>query len=309
MLNQSASPTSTRSSLPDALTVITQSPLLTHTLVPPARARFGRTHEPPPINRIASALAKAAKPLPGTQLFDGCVLDRSPALLEESYRLRYQVYCVERGFLSPDDYPQATERDQYDQSSVHIGAIDRAGNLAGTGRLIFPYDGSLPTLERCVAAPVAGSLWGPTTRWVEVSRLSMSRSYAHTAVGSDMVDRAIPDHRSVVLLTLLKGLYQGARRAGATHLLVSIERSLHRMLWRQGFPFRQMGPQFEYLGPVAPYAMDVREFEDRILAGQFPAISDFVESRKPFASPRHGAVTPMAREFSSTLPAPASLAG
>src|SRR4051812_4367815 len=56
--------------------------------------------------------------------FTASVVDRTPALLDDSYRLRHQVYCNERQFLAAADYPDGLESDELDASSVHVGAID-----------------------------------------------------------------------------------------------------------------------------------------------------------------------------------------
>ena len=76
----------------------------------------------------------------GTSAFNACEIDNAPALLQHSYRLRYQVYCLERRFLRPEDYPQGTETDEFDPHSIHIGAMDRRGTLAGTARLVLPRE-------------------------------------------------------------------------------------------------------------------------------------------------------------------------
>lgn len=65
----------------------------------------------------------------------------TPALLEEAFRLRYEVYCQE-GLLPgfhPEDYPDGLERDIYDYEhrSVHSLLRHRAtGTNAGTVRLV-----------------------------------------------------------------------------------------------------------------------------------------------------------------------------
>ncbi|MGH8585199.1 MAG: PEP-CTERM/exosortase system-associated acyltransferase [Gammaproteobacteria bacterium] len=66
----------------------------------------------------------------------------TPALLEEAFRLRYQVYCQEGclpGF-DPLDYPDGLERDIYDYEhrSVHCLLRHRpTGSNAGTVRLVL----------------------------------------------------------------------------------------------------------------------------------------------------------------------------
>ena len=37
------------------------------------------------------------------------------AMLERAYELRYEVYCLDCGFLPSEDYPERRERDKYDE--------------------------------------------------------------------------------------------------------------------------------------------------------------------------------------------------
>src|SRR5437660_11896620 len=68
----------------------------------------------------------------------------TPSLLDEVYRLRYQVYCVERRFESTADQVDGREVDIDDPRSVHVLLIHRrTGAIAGTVRAILPL-GSNP---------------------------------------------------------------------------------------------------------------------------------------------------------------------
>ena len=60
--------------------------------------------------------------------FVGRTIDAAPHLLEQSYRLRYQVYCLERKFLRAEDYPEGLEHDEFDRHSIHVGAVDAPAN-------------------------------------------------------------------------------------------------------------------------------------------------------------------------------------
>ncbi len=214
--------------------------------------------------------------------FTTSVIDRLPALLRNSYRLRHQVYCLERQFLAAADYPDGLERDEFDASSVHVGAVDTCGTLAGTARLILPLQNRLPTLEYCsFPATGGGPLWNAKARWVEASRLSVSRSYGAAVRATDGTMQAGTNDRGPVFLAILMGLYHASRRLEATHWLVSIEPSLQRLLARAGFPFRQLGPGFDYLGTVAAYSMDLREFEEVVASGRYPALVDFLAGCAP----------------------------
>ena len=58
----------------------------------------------------------------GPAAIEGRLIDNDPELMERSYRLRYQVYCVERGFLDAGDYPEQLERDEFDRYSFMSGS-------------------------------------------------------------------------------------------------------------------------------------------------------------------------------------------
>jgi N-acyl amino acid synthase of PEP-CTERM/exosortase system len=201
------------------------------------------------------------------------VIDPFPHLLQDSYRLRYQVYCVERGFLPAGEYPLAFESDAFDSNSIHVGAVDDRGHLAGTARLVLPIDGTLPTVHHCTADTIDRQLWGPERRWAEVSRLSVSRSY-----GDGAKDGVHPVQRGPILIEVSRVLYLASQEIGVTHWLVSIERSLQRLLTRIGFPLRQLGPEFDYLGPVAPYSLDLDELGSISRSGRFPQLAGFERS-------------------------------
>jgi N-acyl amino acid synthase of PEP-CTERM/exosortase system len=221
--------------------------------------------------------------------FEARVVDGIPRLLEQTYRLRYQVYCRERKFLNADDYPLGLEIDEYDAFSVHIGAIDRNGELAGTARVVMSGPLGLPLFRYCTLFTADAELYRPG-QVVEVSRLSVSRSYKRRT-GDDgygcrePLDRsALADRRRLdgqVLLTLLKGVYHVSRHLGATHWLAATEKSLLRILTRYGFPSRRIGPESDYFGLVAPSAMDLQEFERVIASRAFPLLEEFAWRPQP----------------------------
>src|SRR5450759_1105965 len=72
-------------------------------------------------------------------------------LIEESYRLRYQVYCLERHFL---EGASGIESDEFDANSCHTVLLNRAsGEVVGSARLVlgsnwYPHD-SFPMQRFC----------------------------------------------------------------------------------------------------------------------------------------------------------------
>jgi N-acyl-L-homoserine lactone synthetase len=195
-----------------------------------------------------------------TATFYARAIDDDPRLLEASYRLRYRVYCVERQFLDPAAHPDQRETDEFDGASVHLGVVDAFGELAGTARLIRPNPRGFPMFRYCAFFPEVQMLGTPHVIPFEVSRVAISRHYTRER------------RRTEPFLTLVKAMVQGARRAGATHLMGANEVSLHRRLVHFGFPYRISGPTADYYGPVAPCIMSLRELDEIIAAGRFPAL-------------------------------------
>jgi N-acyl amino acid synthase of PEP-CTERM/exosortase system len=237
-----------------------------------------------------------------TARFQARSLDDAPELLVQSYRLRYQVYCLERRFLLADDYPDRLERDAFDQHSVHVGVVDPCNELAGTARLVRNSDQGLPLFRRCTVFPWVVRADDPAVTLVEVSRLSISRQYSRRredgCLESSMIpesDRRLPpplherrSGRDEVFITLLKAIYQAAKRLRATHWVAATETSLQRRVVQYGVPFVLAGPESEYLGRIAPYVMSLAEFDAVILGGQIAALDDFFVGLEPEFRPASG---------------------
>jgi N-acyl amino acid synthase of PEP-CTERM/exosortase system len=234
-----------------------------------------------------------------TRHFDARTIDDDPRLLESSYRLRYQVYCLERKFLPADNYPHQLEIDEFDDRSMHVGAVDIRGELAGTIRGVRTSEAGFPLLRHCTISPQETALFESGHALVELSRLCVSRRYNRRAVdgfcgaGADGAASAPPegsgerrDGRGELFLSVMKAMYQATKRIGATHWIAAFEKSLHRMFTYHGFPFRQIGPESDYAGPVAPHAMDLREFDTVILNHRFPVLDEFIVGLEPEFRPR-----------------------
>lgn len=232
--------------------------------------------------------------------FHARILDDDPILLEQTYALRYQVYCLERGFLNAEDYPAHLEIDGFDRHSVHVGVLDAYGAVAGTARLVEPSVVGLPLFGHCHIVAGETDLHSETNKVVEVSRLAVSRNYRRrrddgfyglqgaTAVNSRTTEPDSSDRRNAtgLLVTLYRELYQASKRRGFTHWLVATEKSLQRLVSQYGFPFRVIGPEVEYFGRVAPYLMDLREFDKVILSGRFGVLVGFLDGLESEFMPR-----------------------
>jgi N-acyl-L-homoserine lactone synthetase len=90
---------------------------------------------------------------------------------EDVFSLRYRVFCLEKKWLNPEEYPDGKETDEYDQHSVHFLAANDTSKIVGTARAIFPSELGLPVFNNFedIATP------DDVERYVELSRLIVAK--------------------------------------------------------------------------------------------------------------------------------------
>ncbi|VEP16532.1 conserved hypothetical protein [Hyella patelloides LEGE 07179] len=77
-----------------------------------------------------------------SQYFSLLVADNQ-SLLQEVYKIRYQVYCEELNYESPENFPDGMETDIYDSHSIHCLLQHKpTGVYAGCVRIIIPQQES-----------------------------------------------------------------------------------------------------------------------------------------------------------------------
>jgi N-acyl amino acid synthase of PEP-CTERM/exosortase system len=204
------------------------------------------------------------------------------SLLIETYRVRYQVFCVERGFLDADAYPQLLETDEFDARSIHVLARHKQGHVAGTARLVLHSPCGFPIHSHCTFDDAYAYLRDPASplldHYSEISRLAVSKMFRQRADDTfyggaprpatdpklTQEPLVIPTTGPEIVTGIYKYLYHESKRLGITHWLVAMERSLDLMLRRMGFHFKPVGPEVDYYGPVRPYLATIAELEQAL---------------------------------------------
>lgn len=189
----------------------------------------------------------------------------SPELLQEVYRLRFQVYAKECRFISPDDYPAGMETDAFDKHSVHFGAFDDEGRIVGAVRLILPSSGKFLIEAQCGALPFGAGL-PPRGKHAEISRLTISKAFRRS-----LTPRNISDEKSSfyirkvspLALGLFQLIYEECRERGIYYCLALMEKPLALLMKLNGFVFKPIGPSVDFYGPVTPYLLFVRQLSDQ----------------------------------------------
>jgi len=170
-------------------------------------------------------------------------LAETPDGLREAQRLRYQVFCLERGIL-PGQAEGALETDEYDARARHV-VVRRRGSreLVGTVRLVLGSR-DRPTqclpMQRYCSPHLFKAL--PMETLGEISRFAISKERRGSGHPSD----------SLLRLALMQGILRVSVERGLTHWCAIMERSLLRLLQATGVHFAPLGPMVEAYGLRQP---------------------------------------------------------
>jgi N-acyl amino acid synthase of PEP-CTERM/exosortase system len=194
--------------------------------------------------------------------------------MQLAYALRYSVYCKELQFLDAGAYPDELERDAYDAQSAHFCSFNLKHELAGYVRLVscdgegrFPWQNYCTDVFEDVVLPSHHES-------AEISRLMVRSDYRRRRndllSGVALPDAPSPDsaerrtNRPQILLTLYRQMYKHSLTHGIRYWHAAMEQLLARSLQLMSFPFKKMGRETDYFGPVAPYLIDLRALEQRL---------------------------------------------
>ncbi len=192
------------------------------------------------------------------------VFPRSPDQLDDVFRLRYQVYCLERGF---EPARNGRESDRFDPFARHALVRDRASHQpVGTVRLVPPAPGDIllpfPINKACDPALLRHL---PLAHTAEISRFALSKSYRtdHGVTGS------------LLRLFLMRGVIALSGELGLTHWCALMEPCLMRLLRATSIHFQPLGGPVEHHGLRQPAVAVITEVLTRSAREQ-PLFWDFV---------------------------------
>jgi N-acyl amino acid synthase of PEP-CTERM/exosortase system len=187
------------------------------------------------------------------------------ALREASYRLRYEVYCVENTFLVAADYANGLETDEYDGRSLHaLLQHVPSGNFVGTVRMIMPVTAgdrlAIPFADLCREPGVHAGRILPHASTAEVSRFAISKTCRRRAEDGLYPNQYATPEQEAGARRLAHGLSLGLMVAvtqlglshGITHVCAVMDPLLVRLLNRLGVELIPIGPVVEYHGPRQP---------------------------------------------------------
>jgi N-acyl amino acid synthase of PEP-CTERM/exosortase system len=199
------------------------------------------------------------------RLFDDhyeVILADTEASRELHYKVRYQVYCVERGFESLTDFSAGQERDRWDTHAAPF-IVRRRDNGAWVAamRLVLPYAASFPleTLN-CLTPGHADHI--QRRRLGEISRICVIRAPNPHLSNSHLDHRfshVAPDHESQVMLGLFRTVMVYGLERGIDHCYLLVTDAFARLLRRIGVVLHSVGAATQHRGIRAPYLINLKE--------------------------------------------------
>ncbi|MES2626356.1 MAG: PEP-CTERM/exosortase system-associated acyltransferase [Pseudomonadota bacterium] len=225
-----------------------------------------------------------------------------PAFLSASFALRYEVYCKERRFLTPEKYPQKCESDHYDNHAVHVGGTNSNGEMVGTVRMVLHSALGFPMFEHCKIFPQYEYLTDLHVQkaTAEISRLAFTKHHrtfpkpevrsngevscediSSTVESATVNPTATKQDKADITLGIYKTIYQISKRRGITHWCAAMEKSLLRLMGRFHFAFTPIGPELDYYGPVTPYVVTLAEIEKGLRQHCPATYADFINGLEP----------------------------
>jgi N-acyl-L-homoserine lactone synthetase len=156
--------------------------------------------------------------------------------LQQCYRMRYQVYCEEKRWLSTRDFPNGMEKDFYDENAVHVMAFDNDFRLVGLMRILQKKDFKVLPFEKHPAMK-GKAFMAPDV--AELSRLIVTAK----------------KNRMDVTKGLLRAVYQTSRQMGIENWTIVIEPSLMRLLGIFDFVLEPLSLPAKYFGGFTQVAL------------------------------------------------------
>lgn len=227
---------------------------------------------PAPPSPLTSPAETRTSPQPSGRIdvlrhFDR-VFSETPATkaedIEEAFRLRYQVYCLDRHFEAADSCPSGMERDHYDDLAVHCLLKSRSNRKPiGTVRLVLPpatptWFTGLPLAKYALEDSIQEIMRLPAGTTAEVSRFAITRAAREILRDAPQPDQGLDGPCAeqrisdkllpYMSLGLIRGLIRLSVLNGVTHWCLAAEPCLLRRLRSFGLHFKPAGSLVEHRG-------------------------------------------------------------
>lgn len=201
------------------------------------------------------------------------------SLLDRAYRLRYQVYCLERRFEDASRNPDGRERDAFDAHAAHRLLVHaETGLIVGGVRLVLPRASRLgdcfPIQSVCRQGPLHPDKSAGLARTAEISRFCVSKAFRRLlskrrADGLPYAERPNVESAAylpLMTLELMQAVFEMSHEHGITDLCAAMEPSLLRLLSRLGLNFTPIGSVVSFHGMRQPCYASIAALSESLKA-------------------------------------------
>ncbi|ABB32266.1 hypothetical protein GeomeDRAFT_1534 [Geobacter metallireducens RCH3] len=217
-------------------------------------------------------------------------------LVKETFRLRYQVYCIENEFEPPSETSQQMETDEFDKNSVHsIIKYNKTGHSIGSVRMVLPnerdHTRSFPIQKICSHSIFTDRKLFSLYRPIEISRFCLSKELRTMAkpckhMCVQLTSTRAPFSPSLLnqhgpILGLIRGLVQMSSENHVTHWFAIMEPSLIRLLAKLAIYFKPVGSLINYHGMRQPCYIELSELLRRVFSEQ-PLVWEVLTNKGQF---------------------------
>ena len=179
-------------------------------------------------------------------------------------KIRYHVYCVERRFENPDDFPFGEEHDRWDDEHYTTHFIvrhRRSDQWVAAMRIILPNAPCFPLEALQCLTLTHPNRHLPRRELGEISRVCIIRSRTAHILNPYLgwnFSHVSKDGESEVFLGLIRAFILYGLHREIKHYYILVTAALARLSRRLGIVLHQAGVSVEHRGWRTPYLLDVQ---------------------------------------------------
>lgn len=201
------------------------------------------------------------------------------------YRLRYQVYCLEKGFEEPENFPKGEEFDQYDVCSTHFLVREKRTNKwVAALRLVMPGKQALPI--ECLGV-LDNEIRNSTVmeNAAEISRVCRIKDgvqfTSQNKVNITPIRKTACNENLLIMLSIIRAAIFFGKANGISHIFFLGRPALARLISRLYIPFKKVGKSCEYKGVRHPYLVSLENIVTNIANGS-PDIAQLMSAESAY---------------------------
>lgn len=163
--------------------------------------------------------------------------------LSEVFKLRYNVYCLEKKYLNSNHFLDGQETDEYDDKSIHFFVkATKVNKMVGYARLIPGSFYDILPLEKQFSA-IKDQNYSRDSLY-EVSRLIVDPGYRRNVLGGHFV-----------LYLLMYRILEYGLSSRVDFLTAAIDNDVLKLLQRLGVPFTIVSESLHYMGSDSTFVL------------------------------------------------------